>query len=457
LMQRLLLAAFLLTVALSPLPLGSNRDWAWNPLAAIVGALLVSFVAFSWHDRGWRQQVTTGWGTLRVPAALYGLVVAWALIQLANWVPQGWTTPISSNGVLEASDARRSIAFDHELQWTALVRLFTYAGVFALATALGRRVTDARRILASIAIVATVTTLYAMAAEAVNGQALVIGRSLWLPHEGFFTGTFYNGNNYATYAGIAALVSLGLAFRLGDQKNRTESPRMRWRRRLSSISGWSGFWFFSAVVCCIGVLFSGSRAGAASLALAMVVFVAAYSRGTPRVALALATLAVMSSIVLLAPGAHRLVAKATSLFAHGGASRESLFGMTIEAILLRPLTGWGMNSFQELYGVFQPLSLTEYYDKAHNTYLELAFDLGLPAAAALVLAVALIVWRCLVGFVTRRRDREFSGLGVFATALAGFHALFDFSLQIPAVACTYSVVLGIAWAQSLSSRERSPE
>ena len=54
--------------------------------------------------------------------------------------------------------------------------------------------------------------------------------------------------------------------------------------------------------------------------------------------------------------------------------------------------------------MFQPASLVGNYDKAHNTYLELAFDLGIPAACTLVLAVIWVIWRCFIGFGTRGRD-----------------------------------------------------
>jgi O-antigen ligase len=102
--------------------------------------------------------------------------------------------------------------------------------------------------------------------------------------------------------------------------------------------------------------------------------------------------------------------------------------------------------------VFQPVSLTLLFDKAHNTYLELALDLGIPVAVALVLAVAVVAARCAKGFAIRSRDRELPMLGVAATILVGLHALADFSLQIPGMACTYFTLLGLAWNQSWGSR-----
>jgi O-antigen ligase len=450
-MQRLLAVLFISTVALCPLPLGSNRDWAWDPLAAIVGALLVATAGLILVDREWQRRALGPFRALLVPATLFGLVVLWGLVQLSGWTPTGWASSVSANAALGLPETGRAIAFDGEQQWIALLRLLTYAGVFILAAVFGNYAVDARRLLASIVVVATLMTLYSMAADAINGQARFTGIVLWTPFVPFFSGTFVNSNNYADYAGLAAMAALVLAFRPGSRQEGRESASQRWRRRLAVLSGMSGLWFALAIVLFMGVLLSGSRAGAISLALAMMTMVAFYSRGVTRAVLILLVPLSILVLVVVTPGGDRLVEKSTRLVAEG-MERDPLYRVTLGAIALRPMIGWGMNSFEELFSVFQPAELSANYDKAHSTYLELAFDLGIPAATALVLAVVWVAWRCSIGFGTRGRDRELAGLGVFGTVLIGFHSLFDFGLQIPAVACTYMSILGVAWAQSWSTR-----
>lgn len=456
-MQRLLLVLFMLTVALAPAPLGSNRDWLWSPLASIVGLLLLGCAGLAWYDRGWHQHTFAPFAALRVPAALFALVVAWALVQISGWTPAGWASSISARETLGLPAQAPSIAFDREQQWTALLHLLTYAGVFVLAAALASKASDGRRILGAIVVVSVLMTLYAMAAKAINLQAGYTGLSLWVPSGVFnyFTGTLVNGNNYATYAGMATLTALALAFRPASRQERMEPLNERVRRWLAVLSGMGGFWFALALILITGVLFSGSRAGATSLALGLLALIAAYTRGPTRIVLAVSVPLLLAAVVLLAPMGGPLIEKASRLIVHGESGREALFPMTLKAIAVRPLTGWGLNSFGDLYGVFQPPQLQEYFDKAHNTYLELAFDLGIPMAMLLLLAVALIVWRCLIGFATRGRERELAGAGVLVTVLVGFHALFDFSLQIPGVACIYFAILGVAWAQSWSGRLRT--
>ena len=92
------------------------------------------------------------------------------------------------------------------------------------------------------------------------------------------------------------------------------------------------------------------------------------------------------------------------------------------------------------------------YDRAHNTWLENLFELGVPAAMALFLAIGGLVVICLQGVRRRRRDWAFPAVGVAASVLVGVHAMLDFSLQLPAVAILYACIMGVACAQSWSSR-----
>ena len=80
------------------------------------------------------------------------------------------------------------------------------------------------------------------------------------------------------------------------------------------------------------------------------------------------------------------------------------------------------------------------------------FELGVPAALALFASIGGLALMCLRGWRRRHRDWVYPALGVAASVLVGIHALFDFSLQIPAVAILYACIMGIGCAQSRSSR-----
>jgi len=458
-MQRIVLLLFGLALALVPLPLASNRDWAWSPLAVIVGvSLILCAIAIVRQPEVYRRTLANS-TSLSVPMVLTGIVILWAVVQASELTPESWTNPVSVASVFGVSAKVQSVALDHEAVFTGVMRLLVNAGIFLMAALLASSVSNARWLLGTIIIVAGLTTLYAMVALVVNHQSARTGVWIWTPHEPYFSGTFVNPNNYATYAGVAAIGALSLALRPRRFFDSQESVRQRWRRRLAAFTGMGGFWLAVALILMAGVLFSESRAGWLSLVLALTIMAALYSRGAMRAVWILVTPLSLAGLALLLPGGAGLVARMTSLLTQGDGSpetqsREALYTMTAQAIGQNPLTGWGLNYFQYLYPVFQPPNLPGAYDKAHNTYLELAFDLGLPAAGALLVAILWIVGQCGVGFFRRGRDAELAGAGVLTGALAGFHALFDFSLQIPAMAATFFAILGIAWAQSWPTVER---
>ena len=136
--------------------------------------------------------------------------------------------------------------------------------------------------------------------------------------------------------------------------------------------------------------------------------------------------------------------------------RLKVYELTLDAIEAAPLMGTGYGSFREAFAFSRTQDIRAFYFKAHNTYLENALELGIPAALALVGVIAGLVLMNLRGLRRRRRDAIYPCLGASATVLVAAHSIPDFSLQIPAVAITYSFIMGICCAQSWSSR-RPPD
>jgi O-antigen ligase len=138
-----------------------------------------------------------------------------------------------------------------------------------------------------------------------------------------------------------------------------------------------------------------------------------------------------------------------------GQHRAALHGQAFTAIGERPIFGTGLGTYRDVYNLYKDFRLpfwTLPTDKAHNTYLELAIEGGLPALILTMLVFLMLIRRCLIGLLTRHQELALPALGLAVTALVGAHALVDFSLQIPAIAATYAYVMGIACAQSWATQ-----
>ncbi|MEP2419924.1 MAG: O-antigen ligase family protein, partial [Marinomonas sp.] len=137
--------------------------------------------------------------------------------------------------------------------------------------------------------------------------------------------------------------------------------------------------------------------------------------------------------------------------------RLNIYLLTLEAIGTAPWTGVGAGAYQDAIAAYKSDTFLHSIavTKAHNTYLENALELGIPAALCLLAAITLLARETLTGIARRRRGIYLPATGTAASVLVGVHALVDFSLQIPAVTILYAVILGAAVAQSRPPRNES--
>ncbi len=143
--------------------------------------------------------------------------------------------------------------------------------------------------------------------------------------------------------------------------------------------------------------------------------------------------------------------------AGAGEIRPMLWGVAIRAIAAHPLLGTGLGTYGDVYRLYADSFIPYVVDRVHNDYLELALGLGIPAACLWIFALLILTGQCALGALMRRRRRIYAIAAVGASALAGFHSMFDFSLQMPAVSVLYAIVMGIGVAQAYASREDAVE
>jgi O-antigen ligase len=102
-------------------------------------------------------------------------------------------------------------------------------------------------------------------------------------------------------------------------------------------------------------------------------------------------------------------------------------------ITRRPFLGWGFGTFESAFPTVQSADIESHYDHAHNDWLEWTTDGGITTLlAALTLAVLAL-----------RRGDTASRAVLVAVAL---HAVWDFSLRIPAAALATAATMGLGYA-----------
>ena len=268
---------------------------------------------------------------------------------------------------------------------------------------------------------------------------------------------FVNRNSYATYAGLTLLASMPLFFNVIEASARyglSSNFGRHYFLENALLRGWFPLLLVFTIISAL--LMSQSRGGFLSTTLAVIVLLsillASRKINQKSVLILLAMLIATISWVVMAQSVDNLMDRFDTINVEND-GRLLVYELLDKAIVDNRWLGVGYGSFEEAFRLYRDETIHGHYDKAHNTYLENMFELGLLPALALFLAIAWAALICVRGVWIRRRDWLYPALGVAASVLVGTHAFVDFSLQIPAVAFTYALIMGVAVAQSIPTRK----
>ncbi len=261
--------------------------------------------------------------------------------------------------------------------------------------------------------------------------------------------SFGNQNIYATHAIFGLLANMAAFF------HAVGAERLRLRDFLEAFFTGGWLYAFGALVCLSALMLTFSRSGITAGLLGFAVLAWGVRRGKGWTRAAWAAWGVPLALV----GVMGLVFGAGVIEKHlaiGDGGRFAVYGRTLEAAFARGWLGHGGGAYPEAFRAWMPVEEARYeWIWAHNSYVENAFEFGLPAAALFYLGLGLVGWRLLRGVLTRRRNLAAPACALAALVAAGFHAGFDFGLQFPANAALLAAILGIGWGQAFPTRRQS--
>jgi O-antigen ligase len=440
----------LFIVIVSPLPFGSNRPWAWNLCSLLLALLTVAFCVSMLRGKS-AMRLTDIKGSVM----LFVPVLLWIAFQASGLPPSAWHHPLwNAAGEALQRPVQTAISLNPEQSFSALMKLLAYALVFVLAFQHCRNAENARRVFRCLSWSGFLYAAYGLIVY--FGEFNTI---LWYPKWsslGDVSSTFINRNNYATYAGLTLLCSLALLLDdLSASSHYDFSGYWGVQRLLELLITRSWLPLLILITSGTALILSHSRGGflsalAATLAMLAVLNINRQSRHIPVLAGLLG--ACLAALLVFFSGGDAVLERLDS-FSLDGEARDDVYRLTLNAIADNPWLGIGYGAFEEGFRLYKDDSVfTLRFDKAHNTYLENLFELGVPAAFMLFAALFKLAWTCLAGVFRRRRQWSYPATGFAASVLVAVHSCSDFSLQIPAVAMTYALLLGAACAQAFPSR-----
>jgi O-antigen ligase len=441
-----------------PLPIGGYADWAAALAATLTGLLLLAWLTVAWR----RSLLLAMPRVLPLSALLVMGAAAWSVLQAVPGVlPPEWNHPIWEQARQAGLEVEGVVSLSRTAWYDALLRLLAACGMFLLAFGLAQREAQARRLLQAILAIVTTYAVFGLLQE-LTGFRLSGSDA----YRASVVSTFVNRNHFATYANLGLIIALGLMIEPLLRGDATQQGRwtMRVAQAIGTVFEERRLPLMAAVVILLAVIGSDSRGGILSLAgavafLLALVFLAGRAKRSTKVMASIATLGAGLLVVWLTGDV--VIERFQALLAvEGEASanaRLQAWAMTLDAIAQRPWLGYGHGAFLEVFYLHggPELGAIGIWDHAHNDYLQLAVELGLPAAGALVLAYLLLWGQCVAGVFLRQRRQTYPLVAATAGVLVALHAIVDFSLLMPAVAMTFAALLGIGCAQAIPRSDRS--
>ena len=190
----------------------------------------------------------------------------------------------------------------------------------------------------------------------------------------------------------------------------------------------------------IGILTTGSGAGylllIPTLLLSLLIGAKSLSSKKMKIGLPLILLATIVFSALIISSNPTLTGPGVADVDASRVSRVEMWKLSLEAAADHWLVGTGLGSFHEVYSLYEePYSVTRAYaNQAHNDYLQIVIELGLPG---IMLSICGIVFFCRLFLQVWFRQDEKLGhqrrAAASALLVVLLHSVVDYSLRTPAV------------------------
>lgn len=407
-------------VVISALSFGSVEPWAIAVIGMLTASAFILFVYSNGIKMG-RQPVK---GIYRSGALLFAYPV-FQLLPLPLFIIS-IIQPMTKEVVTVSPDAAplfHSISIYPYATEIGLLKLIIFLMIFSM-TAFGISVREnIMGIIKALSIFGFILSIFGIIQLAAWN-----GKIYWfreLSQGGAPFGPFVNKNHFAGFIGMIIPLTLGIALMSDSMEKKIR-------------------YGFLSVVMGIALFFSLSRGGIISFFSGILVFsfiIFAKGRAMKRL-LPVFLFTFTLSLYLLYLGISPVIDR----FVKSDLSMESRFVAwqgILPAIWDFSIFGSGLGTFQHIYKAYKPFGLTQFWDHAHNDYLELFLEFGVIG----IIIFALFLYSVLKIIVKGEyRDREIYLKAGFLSSITtiAVHSIMDFNLHIPSNAILFFLIMGIA-------------
>ncbi|WP_281544130.1 O-antigen ligase family protein [Grimontia sp. SpTr1] len=425
-----------------PIPLGSNRDWAWSIAEFWIAFQSILLIIAYRGNLPFEPLKQYKW--LLSGLALFQL---WVLFQT---LPLPWEVLAFFSGksaeiyqLVGAPDG--FISLDSRMTLASLFKGIAYTMLVFNAIYLVNSSKRLKQVVLVIVVSGTLQAFYAAIVVLLDiKESLVFGYS----EKGIATGSFVYKNHLANYLMMTLCMGIGL---IVSQLHTTpsESRHMFVKRLMEGILSRKMYIRLCLVIMVIALVMTRSRMGNTAFFAATAIgglLALVFYKNKPRALTVLvgSVIAVDTIVVGALFGLEKVKQRLveTSL---GAESRDQVVVWSLDIIRDFPFTGTGMASFYTIFPMYSKADIG-FYDHAHNDYIQFMVEAGIPATLLLGIVVLLAFARAF-HTIRKRHSRTMKGiaLGCIMSIIGMLiHISVDFNLQPMANALTFILILFIA-------------
>lgn len=444
----------------APVPLGSNRPWAWATLEAMVFGCAALWLVL--HALG-KVAFTEPFRAAR-----------WFLLLLLAWLAYQalFLLPLPADGLAHLSPhaarlhdlaaqvpgapARTTLAVEPHAAMVSWFKSLAYVLAFGMTLLVVTSRERARQLAYALVLWAFALSLYGIFAHLTNVSHFWLGTEI--NHGAQASATYANRNHFAGFLEMMLAIGIGLLI-AGLRDTKVQTWRQFLKRTLE--------WIFSPkmrlrLILCVMVIAlvttrsrMGNTAFFSSMLVAGIIGLALSRHATRGTVILLVSLIAIDLFIVgswfgVEKLAHRI--EQTSILKGAAASqsveeRAEPAAYGLDLIRDYPLLGAGPGSWYIAFPKYRGADVINFYDYAHNDYVQFAAESGI---LGLTLLGVIVVWSLAVALLAqyRRRDPLMRGLSfasIMGVTAILIHSSVDFNLQIPANALLFMVLLAFAW------------
>jgi O-antigen ligase len=436
-----------------PVPLGSNRVWAWSFMeVAIFGVLASWAVLWAMGLAYTTSPARRAWAPVAL-LLLYAAHQAFTLIPLpAAWVqalsPEAYRVHAMA-GIAGVPTDRMTLSLDTYATQEMVLKTLAYTALFWLVLVLANNRDRVKRLAQALVYGAVLQSTYAVLMHLADVNDEHFGTMI--NHGASASGTFVNRNHLAGYLEMTLAIGIGLLIAgLSDRRADT------WTKFFAHLLEWmlSPKMLLRLALCVLVIALTtthsrmGNTAFFSSLLVAGVIGIALSRHATRNTVILLASLVVIDLLLVGSWfGVEKLAQRLEQTTTQEVREREDPAKYAVDLVRDYPLFGAGPGSFYAAFPRYRPESIASFFDFAHNDYAQIAAESGVVGLGILGLVVVLTLVVALRAQWERRdplmRGMSFASLmGIVALLI---HSWVDFNLQIPANAAYFMVVLALGW------------